>query len=131
MSTEPTLKLTTQPESDWFLTSIIEFVNKRAIELPITLQIGGFLVSGVLVNYEKYFESVGFDTAEVFGAGELAKSKPNGEAAEQSSPSFIHLKDARIFPAAGQPIPAKKSVWWRGRISEVSGFFFGTLSAKG
>lgn len=45
---------------------------------------------------------------------------------EQSeSPSYIHLKDARFFNAQGHPVHGDGGVWWRGRISEVQGFFPG------
>lgn len=46
------------------------------------------------------------------------------------SPMLIHLKDARFFHAAGKPIPNNRGVWWRGRLSQVSGFMLGTLSAE-
>jgi hypothetical protein len=125
---EQTQQIALHPDSDWFLTSLVEFVNNRGSELPITLQVGGFLVSGLLVSYEKYFESVGLDFAKLFGAENMPKSRANGEASEQQPPSFIHLREAHIFHSASQPIPASTSVWWRGRISEVSGFFLGVLS---
>lgn len=125
--TEPKLQISTQPESDWFLTSIVEFVNKRGCELAITLHVGGLLVSGLLACYKNYFESVGLDVAEVFGAGNVPRSKANGEAAEESVPYFIHLREVRFYSTDGQAVPAKKIAWWRGRISEVSGFFFGRV----
>jgi hypothetical protein len=47
-----------------------------------------------------------------------------------SPPNYIHLKEAKFFlpSGAGKPIPANQGVWWRGRLSEVSGFILGSLA---
>ena len=123
---EGTLQITTQPESDWLLTSLVDFINKHGNEVPVTLVVGGVLVSGLLTCYEKYFDAVGLDTAELFGAGNFPKSKANGGTTEAALPTFLHVKDARYFPAS-QALPKNKGVWWRGRIAEVSGFSFGRI----
>jgi hypothetical protein len=39
------------------------------------------------------------------------------------------LSDAKYFQIGGAPIPQDGGIWWRGRISAVSGFFIGKLSA--
>lgn len=40
---------------------------------------------------------------------------------------YIHLSDAKIFSPGQAPIPTNKAIYWRGRISEVDGFFLGML----
>lgn len=43
-------------------------------------------------------------------------------------PTYIHLRDARAFPASGaSPIPTA-GTYWRGRLADVSGWWFGTLT---
>jgi hypothetical protein len=120
------LQITTLPESDWFLTSLVDFINKHHNEVPVTLLVNGVLVSGLLCCYEKYFEAVGLDTQKLFGEEEFPKSKANGGASETALPIFIHVKEARFF-SGSQALPKGKGLWWRGRISEISGFSFGRL----
>ncbi|WP_244110275.1 gas vesicle accessory protein GvpU [Burkholderia cenocepacia] len=128
-------------QADWFLQSLINIVNGSGITFSITLNVGGQTITGQLVGGKQYFE--GF--ADAF-SGAL----PDKEEAEQvradfasygniyanedgtpkdlSPPHYIHLKNARCFPTAGNSIPANGGVWWRGRISQVDGFFLGELS---
>ncbi len=40
--------------------------------------------------------------------------------------SYIHLKDARIYSPQGEGIPSSKPLWWRGKLSSVDGFIFGS-----
>lgn len=43
-------------------------------------------------------------------------------------PTYIHLRDARAFPAGGaSPIPTA-GTYWRGRLADVSGWWFGALT---
>ncbi len=120
------IQITAQPEADWFLTALVDFINKHGNEVPITLAVKGVLISGLLTCYEKYFEAVGLDTDRIFGTERFPKSKANGGTTEAAMPTFLHMKDA-LFYSGGQPLPKAEGVWWRGRITEVSGFSFGRV----
>jgi hypothetical protein len=128
------------PQKDWFLQFLVNTANKSQFELAITLNVGGFLVSGTLAGVKQYFADFGADFATLFDAGKGAEGikatfqKIGDEcscvskAEPAESPSYIHLKNARFFDAQGNSIQGSHGVWWRGRISEVQGFFPGTLS---
>lgn len=131
------------PEVDWFLQSLVDAANgcDRTV-IGITLQVGGFLVSGMLASGRMYFEELGADYAstvseetaemvrETFAkCGEIYKSTDD-ENPDLPQPTYVHLKEARLFNAAGKPIPENHGVWWRGRLSEVSGFCLGILSTE-
>jgi hypothetical protein len=130
------------PRKDWFLQFLVNMANKSQFELQLTLNVGGFLVSGTLAGVKQYFADFGADFAKSFDAGKGTEEiketfkkvgdecscVSNAEPAE--SPSYIHLKDARFFDAQGHSIAGNRSVWWRGRISEVQGFVPGTLSSS-
>jgi len=120
------IKITAQPEADWFLTSLVDFVNKHGNELPVTLAVKGVLISGLLTCYEKYFEAVGLDTDRIFGTASFPKSKANGGTAEADLPTYLHVMDARFY-SGGQALEMPEGMWWRGRITEVSGFSFGRI----
>jgi hypothetical protein len=44
-----------------------------------------------------------------------------------SVPQFVHLQNARFYSTDGKPVPTHAGVWWRGRISEISGIVIGIL----
>lgn len=137
-SSSPQL-VTTQ--GDWLLEAFINMVNhKPAMEMGMTLQVSGFLVSGLLVSGKLYFEGIGaeLDSAapggnlkEVFsGVGDMHYSTAENETHIAVPPSFVHLKNARFYHTSGQPMPSNRSVWWRGRVSEVAAFTIGTFSPQ-
>ena len=124
---------------DWFLQDLIEIVNSGKMSFDVTLTVGGFLVSGTLVGGKEYFE--GFGEEFSFGlSGEAAKKvkaafAKNGNVYTQSGgqpmqPNYIHLKNAHFFHTSGSPVPENRGVWWRGRVSEVSGFSLGALVSE-
>jgi hypothetical protein len=108
-------------------------------ELSMTLLVDGFLVSGVMVGGAKYFEAFANDFASGFVDQELA-GKIRGSFSQYAEiyrtdpanppsqdPTYVHMKAARFFNTTGNPIPGNRGVWWRGRLSAVSGFMVGTL----
>jgi hypothetical protein len=143
MSDEKTANIN-ETTNDWFLQFLVDRVNGTTVEIGITLQIGGLLVSGILVGGDKYFEGFGEDIAAAKSddkesaethrtafakLGERYKQHPEAEGTEQNRPLplFIHLKNAKFYSPGEKPIPANGGVWWRGRISEVSAFILGVL----
>ncbi|BBI98466.1 gas vesicle protein [Ferrigenium kumadai] len=122
---------------DWFLQSLVNMAND-GIEIGVTLQVSGLLVSGVLAGGKSYFEGFAEDFSSGLNDPEAAESvrgsfakygeiyKKEGDDAPPL-PQYIHLKNARFFNTSGNPIPGNKGVWWRGRISEVAGFTLGSL----
>lgn len=125
---------------DWFLQNLIRIVNLGTGTFPITLNVGGFLASGILIGGKEYFENFGTDFAGMFPPGESANNIKESIAQygdiytldkykQESKIGYIHLKNARFFNTSGNPIPvSNKGVLWRGRIEEVSGFCLGLLS---
>lgn len=128
--------------ADWFLQLLVTWTDSLPIKFGITLNVGGFLVSGDLISGAEYFKGFASDfsgglagnpeTAEAFRKtitrlGEETYKADGKDAEHQRLPSYIHLKDARFFSTTGNPIPGNRGVWWRGRISEVSGFILGSL----
>lgn len=132
----------TYADPDWFLQILVKMANQNGVEMGITLQVGGVLVSGQLVSGKKYFEGFADDFSGAMSDPEEAQGvrnafakfgsgygKEEDESAPQFEPTFIHLKDARVFHPGGTAVPGNRGVWWRGRLSEVAGFVLGSLSA--
>ena len=131
---------------DWFLTTLVNLANSGALEMGVTLLVGGLLVSGTLVGGATYFE--GFSRSFYEGFSSSFPDDPEVSESVRSSfaqlgllypssgdgntslppPEFIHLKQAKFFTPGNKPTPDNQGVWWRGRLSEISGFHLGNLS---
>jgi len=130
-------------DRDWFLQNLVNLVNARDVKLGITVNAGGFLISGILVSGQHYFGGFGADLGSSFDDPEIRRGVEQAYAhlgdiyqvgrtstGVSPPPNYIHLMGAKFFHIGGQPIPGNQGVWWRGRISEVSGFFLGMLDAE-
>jgi hypothetical protein len=131
-----------EPMSDWMLRYLVDLSNLRGLQMGITLQVDGMLVSGILVGGQDYFDGITQTISAALGNAEETKSIADlfervnqavhaGTSPDVPSPppAYIHLKDTYFFQSAdATPIPNGQGVWWRGKLSRVSGFFFGNLS---
>jgi hypothetical protein len=126
---------------DWFLQDLVEMVNGTDTEISLTLCVGGFLISGLLASGHKYFDRFGelmpgyvFDKsiaetiASALSHHRNIYLKDKAENGDKPIPAFIHLKNAKFHNVFGAPLPENQDIWWRGRLSEVSGFVLGTLN---
>lgn len=128
------------PKEDWFLQILVNIVNKSQLKFGITLNVGGFLISGELISGKDYFEKFGSEFASPF-QGKVTKSAKekikkmitdyggiyDKKQKEIDFPAYIHLKDAKFFSTTGKPIPYNQTVLWRSRIAEIQGFILGSL----
>jgi hypothetical protein len=120
-------------QGDGLLQILVKGANDSDLKWPITLNVGGLLISGKIVGNKKYMDhfatlfnddKVREELKKVFAEAEAARKETS---VEDELPCYIHLEDAKFYNTTGKPIPANKGVWWRGRISEVQGFFYGLL----
>ena len=130
-------------QHDWFIQSLVNVANVAPLSFGVTLQVSGLLVSGYLVSGKAYFEATG---QQIIGG--LAKNPdladqmrkmfatfesayPNDPAqTDRPVPQFVHLQNARFYSTDGSPVPSNGGVWWRGRISEISGIVVGILGVQ-
>jgi hypothetical protein len=126
---------------DPLLGIMVEAVNKFGAELPLTLYVSGVVVSGILVSGRRFFEQMAEWLARE-GAQEFAENfalpaaelfdGPDTEAGDEEpadlSAIYIHLRAARVFASGSdRPLP---ETFWRGRLSHVSAWSFGTMTAS-
>lgn len=109
-----------------------EAVNKHDFSLDITLNLKGAIVTGTMVSAGKYFEGL----SETFGGGndvaealseKLAQAGEGAQSSNGGGANFIHLEDAKVYCGDTKPTPAKGDILWRGKLSEVDGFFLGKI----
>jgi len=137
--------------NDWFLELLVDLINKAMFpNLYITLNVGGVLISGVLVNGKQYFDEV---TKNLVTIVESLGAEPDiiKMFEEQLSPlskvykdllnkdkeekppvpiHYIHLKNVQFFVGDHQKPIHKNPAWWRGRVSKVDGFMIGKMEVR-
>lgn len=126
-------------EQDAFLTRLVEYAI-NGVELPVTLWVGGRMVSGILTSGEHFFQN----TLDSFGFEVPPPEDSNAAVMIEDlqawiqlykeplndPPEWLHLRDAQTFKGDGNTIPSDGGVFWRGRISAVDGFHLGMLRAS-
>ncbi len=140
---KPSLDFPTPAQADHFLQALVDLTNRSEFSIGITLQMDGFLVSGQLASGKAYFDGIASEMADSMGANTSAADamrkyfsnfgniyhQYNGDN-DYIPPVYIHLRDAKFFHNSGSPVPGNRGVWWRGRITSVSGVMMGKLTAS-
>jgi len=142
------LRKTKSRTVDWFLQSLVSIVNNESANIPITLSVGGLLISGEMIGGKTYFNEFarqfkdGFREISSQTATTIEESfKKLGdvydliptEAQAQAAvpdPRLIHLRNAQTYHSGGNPIPSEAGALWRGRLDAVDGFSLGRLSLR-
>jgi hypothetical protein len=126
----------TEP-SDFFLEMMLEFAE-RGRDIPITLNVKGLVISGVLISEKSYWESFasGALKAMILKAreeGRLEFPEDESDKSDDDEPyEYIHLKNAKIYYPGLGSIPGKgHAVLWRGRISSIDGYSEQGLGVEG
>ena len=133
------VELQSADETDWYLQRLIKIVNNTGIEFPITLYVNGLIVSGQMVGGHRYFDGLADQFREFFGDTEATEETVSmltsareyylGEDVKNDPalPQYVHMRAAKVFVPGQNPIP-KDGSWWRGRITSVNGFNFGSMA---
>lgn len=113
---------------DVMLVSLIVAAEApEPIEQDITLMVGGFLVSGFVVSYEKYLTHHQMAAGIGEALNQVRESEPE---LPEKTYNFIHLRDAKYYHMAGNPIPGNMGIFMRISLESVHGFSFGKLEAE-
>ena len=116
--------------------NILEFFVKAAnlhdFSLDITLNVKGAVITGTMVPAKEYFDTL----SEIFEDGNEVAQKLSeqlsraGESALSdggSEANFIHMKETKVYCGDSKSTPSKGEILWRGKLSEVDGFFLGKI----
>jgi hypothetical protein len=137
---------TKSSQVDWLLQSLVSMVNDGSCSIPITLSVGGLLISGDLIGGKTYFD----EFARQFKDGFFEISSKTASTLEESfrrlgdvysvteerddefnrqSPQLIHLRNAQTVYSAGSAVDTScEPMLWRGRLAAVDGFSLGRIS---
>jgi hypothetical protein len=124
---------------DAIILMFLSLIEGDGIEVDLTLNISGAVVSGTLIGPSAYYEGIieSFKKLEDNTMSKILNKKFNDlkeaylnqkqeQDDKENSATFIHLKKARYLDTYGQPI-TNSTTWWRGRISSIDGFSFNSL----
>ena len=112
---------------------VLEVIVKLAetgpeIDIPVTLAVGGLLISGRVISREDYMQE-NWLTASIEEGIKQAMSETGEEAGNDNGHRrFIHLRDVRYFSPGQSPTPSVGTVTCRIALAHVSAFHFGFLS---
>jgi len=122
---------------DALLRRLTYAIKGTQLQIGITLTVGGFIISGLLVSSHSFLEHFREEFVKMCSDAEVANkmkieceeghkviTAPKSD--EDLLPEYICLKDAEVYhPNAAM---GKISLgWWRGRISKIDGFRIGLL----
>lgn len=150
LDTEPKSEINFGPPGqyenrDWLLSQIVDWANATEARFLVTLNVGGCVVSGLVVSGRDYFDALSDVFADQFSEDtkEAAKAaivgfkviypepvpeaEDNTEDLPRNPPMYIHLLNAQIWHNTGSPMPSDRGVIWRGKISSVDAFWLGNL----
>lgn len=127
-------------ERDIYLNTIIALIEHKNIQLEvgITLNVGGAIISGIAISRKKYLEGIvnavagdDSDVAQLFGEiyGNFLEMEEDSEEETAAPPdyNFIHLKNVQIFGVNQEPISLNDN-YWRGKLSAVDGYMIGNMA---
>jgi hypothetical protein len=132
---------------DGILQLLVAATDRSGAEIPITLNVKGTIVTGILISEKAFFlelsqrltsKQLDFGSPnsvleEIFGgfAESIAKNNDREKAEDVplGQPLFINLKNANFILSSNDIIPVNDSLLWRGRLDMVDGFTFGKFTA--
>lgn len=101
--------------------------------VPVTLNVSGLIISGTTIERHRYWPAVAATMSflQPLADAVAAEPSPDNPDTPVRLPDFIHLTGARIWNHAAGPIPSDPSgSLWRGRITDVNGWWPGSLNAS-
>lgn len=128
--------LTDDVGSDEVLQTIVATADDTDFHVGVTLAVQGTLITGILIGQDQWFRGLEMQHPELREPlttplrKQMVDEKEPGEIDPFES-RFVHLKEARYLLGGGQYIPQIRATgfFWRGRISHVSAWSFGVISA--
>ena len=125
---------------DAVLQMLLTLADEDGFEFGVTLNIKGAVVSGTLIGPTAYYDGVYHSAEEIKDhtmsniltkkfsdlrdAFKKSKEESKEKKEEDTTATFIHLRNAKYIGADGQPLHHNSTTWWRGRIESIDAFSF-------
>jgi hypothetical protein len=114
----------TQKIDDPFLALLLAIGIITINYVHITLTVNGVIVSGYIIGAKQYGEYLLNNTVTVIEGSKLGV---NSEVIDHANKTYLHLRDARLYPTNGGPIPPlnEPGMYWRGKLSAIESYAIG------
>ncbi len=132
---------------DAVVLMFLTLVEEDGIEVDVTLNVRGAIISGTLIGPTAYYEGITESSkhlhddtmskiiskkfADLKDAYSQQKQQNQGEGKkeekESTPPSYIHLKNAKYLNVNGQMTANSSGNWWRGKLESLDGISFNSL----
>ncbi len=137
-----------------FLTSLAE--GEDGFNVPITLNVGGVIVSGELISEDEYFAGLSqlftdhegevpegattwkevfrslpslFDSFAMEQLDDGADPQETQEMRESLREPYVHLRNTQVWTAE-ERFFGFEGAFWRGKLSSIDGFWFGQAATQ-
>lgn len=121
-----------RPAKDNILEFLVQAANKHDFNLDITLNVKGAVITGTMISAKEYFRSLsgtfedGNDIAQMLSE-QLDQAGKVAQNSDDTGANFLHMKDTKVYCGDSKPTPSKGQILWRGKLSEIDGFFLGRI----
>ena len=140
--------------TDAVLSELVGVCDDSDFSMAVSVQVGGYLVSGVLVSLVDYFRGLAGLVRGSGGASDpaldavaglfehlsgqqqarrerrlalLQDERAPSEPEDRVRPAYLHLRDARLIGPTGEIATVP---FWRGRLDHVDAFWLGSLTVR-
>lgn len=134
----------TDAQPDPMLRAIAAVPENSSLELGVTLNVKGLIITGFIISQKTYFDALITGLDEVNQDSEVKtslqhflselkgklvpESRSEAENHQQPMlPKLIHLRNVKIYPSEGRGMPTYGDALWRGKIDAVDGFTLGEM----
>ena len=132
-SENPRTQMVFSVDGDEILKSFAAVSQKDpTASMGLTVTVAAGLITGDLIGANRWFKEIGEahpelrELAEGLGSTAGRTDLPD----DQVDWTYIHLRNARIFTGGQQFTTSGGGIYWRGRISEITGWSFGIFSPE-
>lgn len=126
------------PTDDALLLMLLSLVEEDGVEIAVTLTVNGAIVTGDLIGVSAYYDGVIESSKELRDhtlskiitkkfndmKEEYVKQKQEDEKNSGTTPTFVHLKNAKYVGGDKKEATSSRTTWWRGRISSIDAVSF-------
>jgi hypothetical protein len=119
--------------NDNILQTFLHAANTHDFSLDITFTVKGAVISGTMISAKNYFAKLSetFEEGNVVAkelSGQLAKASQAIKHDHTSKGQYVHLENVKVYIGDSKPTPSTGDILWRGKLSEIDGFFLGRIS---
>ena len=101
-------------ETDPLLATLVKVANNASAPLPVTLMVGGTVVSGDVIPLQHYLDRLSKSLGGIYDGATVPPYASSQEV------EYLHLQNVTVFASGAAPVHFSEV--WRCRLGDVSAF---------